>query len=104
MSDNPGEGGARKPATLADVARLAGVSQPTASRVLNGSTRKVNESYRRRVIASAAELGYAPNLSAQAVARGTSRTISLVISGISDPYFSPWPRPSWPWMIPSSPA
>lgn len=56
--------------------------------MLNGSARKVNESYRERVLASAAELGYTPNLSTQAVARGSSRTIALVISGISDPYFS----------------
>jgi LacI family transcriptional regulator len=74
--------------TLDDVARRAGVSQPTASRALNGSTRKVNEAYRERVLAAARELGYTPNLSAQAVARGSSRTIALVISGISDPYFS----------------
>ena len=78
----------RRPVTLEDVARRAGVSQPTASRVLNGSARKVNEAYRQRVLAAAQELGYTPNLSAQAVARGTSRTIALVISAISDAYFS----------------
>lgn len=78
----------RRPVTLTDVARRAGVSQPTASRVLNGSDRKVAESYRRRVLDAAAALGYTPNLAAQAIARGTSHTIALVISGISDPYFS----------------
>lgn len=78
----------RKPVTLGDVARRAGVSQPTASRVLNGSERQVNEEYRQRVLLAAQELGYTPNLSAQAVARGSSRTIALVLSGISDPYFS----------------
>ena len=83
-----GDGLLRRPVTLDDVARRAGVSQPTASRVLNGSARRVNDSYRERVLSAASELGYTPNLSAQAVARGTSRTIALVISGISDPYFS----------------
>jgi LacI family transcriptional regulator len=88
VTDAAGDGVLRRAVTLDDVARLAGVSQPTASRVLNGSARKVNEKFRERVLAAARELGYTPNLSAQAVARGTSRTIALVISGISDPYFS----------------
>ncbi|GAA0617694.1 LacI family DNA-binding transcriptional regulator [Kribbella sandramycini] len=83
-----GDGAARRPVTLDDVARAAGVSQPTASRVLNGSSRRVAPSYRERVLTAARELGYTPNLPAQAMARGTSRTIALVISLISDPYFS----------------
>lgn len=56
--------------------------------MLNGSSRKVAESYRERVLHAARELGYTPNLPAQAMARGTSRTIALVVSLISDPYFS----------------
>ncbi|TDD45111.1 LacI family transcriptional regulator [Kribbella antibiotica] len=87
--NGPGESAApRRPVTLDDVARAAGVSQPTASRVLNGSARRVAPSYRERVLSAAQELGYTPNLPAQAMARGTSRTIALVISLISDPYFS----------------
>jgi LacI family transcriptional regulator len=88
MNGMLGDSGTRRPVTLDDVARAAGVSQPTASRVLNGSSRKVAESYRERVLEAARELGYTPNLPAQAMARGTSRTIALVISLISDPYFS----------------
>jgi LacI family transcriptional regulator len=76
------------PATLHDVAREAGVSLATASRSLNGSARKVNEEYRERVLAAAARLGYTPNLSAQAVARGTSTTVALLVADIADPYFS----------------
>ena len=75
-------------ATLYDVARAAGVSLATASRSLNGSARKVNEEYRQRVLAAAAELGYTPNVSAQAVARGSSATVALLVSDIADPYFS----------------
>jgi len=74
--------------TLYDVARAAGVSLATASRSLNGSERKVNESYRSRVLAAAEELGYTPNLSAQAVARGASSTVALLVSDVADPYFS----------------
>lgn len=50
--------------TLHDMAQSAGVSLATASRVLNGSARKVAESYRERVEAAAQELDYTANLSA----------------------------------------
>lgn len=73
--------------TLHDVARSAGVSLATASRVLNGSERKVAESFRERVAKAADELGYIPNVSAQAIARGTSQVIALLVADIADPYF-----------------
>lgn len=75
-------------ATLSDVAREAGVSLATASRSLNGSSRTVREEYRQRVLAAARRLNYSANHSAQAVARGTSQTIALIVSDIADPYFS----------------
>jgi LacI family transcriptional regulator len=78
---------ARGAVTLHDVARAAGVSLATASRVLNGSTRKVAESYRKRVQAAADELGYTANLSAQATARGTAAIVALLVADIADPYF-----------------
>lgn len=74
--------------TLDDVAREAGVSVATASRVINGSSRNVAESYRERVIDAARRLDYSPNASAQAVARGMSNTVTLVVPDISDPFFS----------------
>ena len=73
--------------TLHDVAREAGVSLATASRVLNGSERKVAESFRDRVEAAAATLGYTANVSAQSIARGTSPVIALLVADIADPYF-----------------
>jgi LacI family transcriptional regulator len=76
------------PPTLYDVAREAGVSLATASRVLNGSTRTVKEEFAERVHVAASRLGYTPNLSAQAVARGASSTVTLLVSDIADPYFS----------------
>jgi len=76
------------PATLHDVAREAGVSLATASRSLNGSARKVNDDYRQRVLAAAARLNYSPNFSAQAVAKGSTSTVALLVSDIADPYFS----------------
>ncbi|MBG6237161.1 LacI family transcriptional regulator [Mycetocola sp. CAN_C7] len=76
------------PVTLHDVAREAGVSLATASRALNGSERKVNEAYREKVLAAAARLNYTPNLSAQAVAKGATNTVALLVADIADPYFS----------------
>ncbi|PRB11748.1 LacI family transcriptional regulator [Microbacterium sp. MYb72] len=73
--------------TLHDVAREAGVSLATASRVLNGSERKVAESFRERVERAASELGYTANVSAQSTARGTSPVIALLVADIADPYF-----------------
>ncbi|MCH6231532.1 LacI family transcriptional regulator [Microbacterium sp. CFH 31415] len=78
---------ARGAATLHDVAREAGVSLATASRVLNGSTRKVADSYRERVAAAAEKLGYTANLSAQATARGTSAIVALLVADIGDVSF-----------------
>lgn len=73
--------------TLQDVAREAGVSLATASRVLNGSARKVAEDFRERVERAADALGYTPNVSAQATARGHSPVIALLVADIADPYF-----------------
>lgn len=78
---------ARSAPTLHDVAAAAGVSLATASRVLNGSERKVAESFRERVERAAAELGYTANVSAQTIARGTSPVIALLVADIADPYF-----------------
>ncbi len=79
---------ADRPVTLDDVARHAGVSLATASRALNGSERKVRKDLEERVLASAAVLNYTPNAQAQAVARGRTDVIGLVVHDIADPYFS----------------
>lgn len=73
--------------TLADVARRAGVSLATASRALNGSPgRTVRPELAAKVTAAAAALGYSVNAHAQAMARGTSTTVGLVVHDIADPY------------------
>ncbi|MDX6323594.1 MAG: LacI family transcriptional regulator [Propionibacteriaceae bacterium] len=78
----------QSPVTLHDVAREAGVSLATASRAINGSERKVKQDYRERVLAAAARLNYKPNRAAQAVARGSTMTVALLVGDIADPYFS----------------
>jgi len=76
-----------RPVRLADVARAAGVSLATASRVLNGQVRAVGEPHRSNVRAAAERLGYRPNTLAQAVAKGSSTVLGLVVHDVTDPYF-----------------
>ena len=74
--------------TLEQVAREAGVSLATASRVLNGGgQRRVRDELRERVLESARALDYVANAHAQTLARATSNTVGLVAHDISDPYF-----------------
>ncbi|OZC50932.1 LacI family transcriptional regulator [Rhodococcus sp. 15-649-1-2] len=73
---------------LQDVAAAAGVSQATASRVLNGSSRIPGEGVADRVRAAAADLGYVANAQAQALARSSTGLIGLVVHDVADPYFS----------------
>lgn len=63
-----------------DVARLAGVSQKTVSRVLNNEP-YVSEDVRVRVLAAADELGYRLNSAARALASGRTRSIGVVSLG-----------------------
>jgi LacI family transcriptional regulator len=66
-------------ATLADVARLAGLSKTAASMVLNGreGTRLSAEAH-RRVFAAAAELGYRPNVAARSLRTQKSSTLAFI--------------------------
>lgn len=74
--------------TLAEVARLAGVSPATASRVLNGSARTPGTDIAERVRKAADALGYVPNATAQGLVKASSGLIGLIVHDIADPYFS----------------
>lgn len=75
--------------TLSDVAREAGVSLATASRAINGSAnRTVRADLRERVLDAAQRLRYTPDANAQAMARGRTTSLGLVVHDITDPYFS----------------
>ena len=67
---------AREPA-MTDVAKLAGVSHQTVSRVLNEHP-NVREQTRLRVQAAINELGYRPNKAARLLVTGTSQVIGVV--------------------------
>jgi DNA-binding LacI/PurR family transcriptional regulator len=64
------------PRTLEDVARQAGVSMKTVSRVVNNE-RYVADHTRRQVLRAIAEMGYVPHLQAQRLASGRTRCIAL---------------------------
>jgi DNA-binding LacI/PurR family transcriptional regulator len=67
----------RRGAVMADVARLAGVSHQTVSRVINDSAH-VRPETRRRVLAAMRTLDYRPNPAARALVTGRSRTLGVV--------------------------
>ncbi|GAA4288063.1 LacI family DNA-binding transcriptional regulator [Georgenia daeguensis] len=73
---------------LRDVARHAGVSAPTASRVLSGSDYPVAPELRERVERAARELDYVPNAQARALLRGNEGTVGVLVGEVDDPYFS----------------
>ncbi|HBI09899.1 HTH-type transcriptional regulator GalR [Franconibacter pulveris] len=73
-------------ATIKDVARLAGVSVATVSRVINDSP-KASDASRQAVQEAMETLNYHPNANARALAQQTTETVGLVVSDVSDPFF-----------------
>ena len=75
------------PVTLLDVARAAGVSPATVSRILNG-TAKVSADKRLAVEQAIAEMRFEPNQLAQSLKSGKSMTIGIVVQDIASPFFA----------------
>ncbi|MFE1923824.1 LacI family DNA-binding transcriptional regulator [Streptomyces asoensis] len=80
MTRGTGRGGNPAAPRSVDVARLAGVSQKTVSRVFNDE-QYVSADVRRRVLEAAEELGYRRNNAARALASGRTRSIGVVTLG-----------------------
>ena len=74
-------------ATLKDVARIACVDVSTVSRALN-NTSYVHPDTKARIYAAAKELGYHPNIMAQALRQGKRRTIGVVVPRLHMTIFS----------------
>jgi LacI family repressor for deo operon, udp, cdd, tsx, nupC, and nupG len=81
--DEPGN----RPATIEDVAKLAGVSIATVSRALR-SPEKVAESTRKKVAAAIARTGYTANAMAQNLRMQRSQMVLVLASAIADPNFA----------------
>ena len=77
----------RRGTTIHDVARRAGVSPMTVSRVVNGE-RNVREATRAAVLAAVKELRYAPNPAARSLAGAQSLRIGLLYANPSAAYLS----------------
>ena len=77
--------GPRRPVTLHDVARRAGVAVSTVSRALS-TPERVNVRTREHVQAVAAELGYRPNRLAQALHTGRTHMLAVLIPDITNPH------------------
>lgn len=73
--------------TIKDVARKAGVSPATASRVAGGYG-YVSEEKRRKVMAAINELGYRPNALARSMVTHSTAIIGLVVTDILNPFFA----------------
>lgn len=76
-----------RPATIIDVARIAGVSKTTVARVLAGGE-QVDPTTRARVEKAIATSGYERNHLAQGLRTGRTRMLGLVIPDIANPYWA----------------
>ena len=72
--------------TISDVAQHAGVSKATVSRFLNRRDELLTPEIARRVESAIAALGYSPSPMAQALKRGRSRLIGLVVADVTNPF------------------
>ncbi len=77
--------------SIREVARIAGVSPATVSRVMNG-TAKVNEEKRKRVEAAIEETGFRPNELARALYKQSSKMIGAIVPDIENPFLVNWQR------------
>lgn len=77
----------RKPATIRDVAREAGVSVAVVSRVLN-DTGPVAPATRAKVVEVIDRLGYRPREAARELQNGATSTIGLVLADLANPFFA----------------
>ncbi|MDR1949117.1 MAG: LacI family transcriptional regulator [Spirochaetaceae bacterium] len=73
--------------TMKDVARLAGVTQPTVSHVING-TASISKPVADKVLEAIKKLNYRPNELARGLKTNTSRTIGIVTPDITNSYYA----------------
>lgn len=74
-------------ASIREVAKLAGVSPSTVSRVMN-NTARVDEEKRKRVLDAIEATGFQPNELARALFKQSSKIIGVIVSSIVNPFFS----------------
>jgi LacI family repressor for deo operon, udp, cdd, tsx, nupC, and nupG len=75
-------------ATIYEVAKRAGVSTATVSRVMSGQKNSVSPATRRRVLRAVEQLGYLPNAAARNLRTLATRKILVTVPDLSNPFFS----------------
>ena len=73
--------------SIREVAKIAGVSPATVSRVMNG-TAGVSPEKQRKVLEAIERTGFVPNEVARSLFKRSAKTIGLIIPSIQNPYFT----------------
>lgn len=74
--------------TIADVARIAQVSESTVSRVISGNVGYMRDETRQRVIRAITELNYRPSGVARSLVSKRTHNVGLLISDVGNPFYS----------------
>ena len=85
-SFGPGTTNENRPASIADVARSAGVSIATVSRVMNGRTDGFSAATAKRVLESVQLLNYRPSVVGSALRRGHNPIVGLIVTDLTHAY------------------
>ena len=75
-------------ASITEVARLAGVSVATASRVVSAADYPVSPATREKVLDAARSLDYVPNALARGLLKSRVPVVGVIVHDITDPYFA----------------
>lgn len=73
--------------TSIEVAKQAGVSQSTVSRVFSSNSANVSEKARQRVLKAAEELGYQPNFIARMMSTSQTNIVGIVMATVTSPFY-----------------
>jgi len=74
--------------TIEDVAKRAGVSKSSVSRVLNGNLKYMSEEMKQKILTAVEELNYTPNSIAQSLKKKKSQVIGIILADITNPLWS----------------
>ena len=78
----------KRSVTIIDVAREAGISKSTVSRVLSGDAYGVSSSAKAKVVAAVAKLGYVQNTVASSMRTNRTRTVLLIVPDIANAFWA----------------
>lgn len=76
-------------ATITEIAKVAGVSIATVSRVLNKSSHPISEATRQRILKLAEEMDYQPNLVARSLRLDSTNTVGIIVESLLSPFIPP---------------